>query len=1183
MKQRIEQLLNGNFTYDISRPELSVSEISVSLRPGDQKRGFFELSSPDEKRIRGFLYSSSPRMSFDPQQFNGTKCRIVYQADASGLNGGDEIRGTFTICCDRGELILPWKICAEEGIPAEKNVSGEEEKYPSLNELAQIARHDMPHAAAVFARADYYEYLKNTDPVRAQQYRSLIDADGPIRALEEYLIAGGIKEPVDISLSETSMKFARPGRSVRQTVMLNRQGWGYLELHISSDARFLRLPKTELTTLDFVGDHCPLEFIIDTNFLHEGKNLGRISIQTCYRTMDLDIVIEPAVQSADHRNVRVQRLMRKKLLTLYLDLRFKRIEMQAWIDRSATVIGSYRRAGGTDVFAELFLVQIYYADGKRMKARRMLQELGKQMYRFDNNEQYAYYLYLTTFFEHDAEYVDQVESKIQQMFLQKRDSWIMQWILLYLQERYLKDETAKLDVIEQQVRYGCSSPIMYLEALAILRKDPYALRKLGPFERKILQFAAKEHMLTEELACQTCNLVLPGMEFGSGLFRILKACYEAAPTTDNLKAILQLLIEGKCKDKAYFEWYELGVRSELRLSGLYDYYMETMDNVSIEKMPQIIRMYFSYTNTLNYHRKAAIYRNISDNRESVPAVYRSSRPGIEHFITQQLELGRIDSNLAVLYERFLTKRLLGHSLAHQLVKVVFTFRVTCKNPHMKSVIVVHDHLKREESVPLRDGIAKVQIYTEHARIYLEDEEGRRHTSTSLYMAERYIDSPLLMSFCRELAPDHPGLLLYTCSGEREIQPETLSCYIRACDTDLFWPWFQKELRGKVLRYLDTHTDNGELFDFLKSIRYSQYIESGKRELISLLTREGMYEEAFRLLEVYGCENTDPACLVRICSQNVLIREYDEDPVLLALCFLCFENDKYDDNILEYLVSWYDGPIENMKRLWECARKSIGDTLHLEEKILSVYLFTGDGGDNTEQIFWSYYNRLGKNKICRAYANKKAYEYLVGNLPVNGIVFHYIEENLKEGHKQQDVCLLALLQYYSGLALLDEEQEKIAASLIETYDEREIRFAFFRNFPEKIRGRCSLDDRVFLEYVANPRHTAVVNLREAGSDAPYEREPMKNCFEGIFVREFVLFDGEQIECYIEEYDGEELVRTTDLRTLSTHLSEDAPSDRYGLICRMSEMAAGDPDPERLKEELDSFRELDYLTREVFTLM
>ena len=138
----------------------------------------------------------------------------------------------------------------------------------------------------------------------------------------------------------------------------------------------LRPEKTALTTLDFVGDTYSLDYIIDTNFLHAGRNMGRISISTCYRSVFLDVVVEAGKDKEKRRNLRVQRLMRKKMLSLYLDFRMKRIEMSSWIERSQTVIGSYRRAGGNDVFAELFLVQMYYADGKKIKGKRMLQEIG---------------------------------------------------------------------------------------------------------------------------------------------------------------------------------------------------------------------------------------------------------------------------------------------------------------------------------------------------------------------------------------------------------------------------------------------------------------------------------------------------------------------------------------------------------------------------------------------------------------------------------------------------------------------------------------------------------------------------------------------------------------------------------------------------------------------------------------
>ena len=155
-------------------------------------------------------------------------------------------------------------------------------------------------------------------------------------------------------------------------------------------------------------------------------------------------------------------------------------------------------------------------------------------------------------------------------------------------------------------------------------------------------------------------------------------------------------------------------------------------------------------------------------------------------------------------------------------------------------------------------------------------------------------------------------------------------------------------------------------------------------------------------------------------------------------------------------------------------------------------------------------------------------------------------------------------------------------LLSLYCAQDIRFDFFRKFPAKLRSRAQLEDRVFLEYVANPEHTALVYLREAGSGQAFRAEPMKNCFEGIFVKEFVLFDEERIECYIEEYDGEEKVRTTDLRTLSTHLPGDAPGDRYALLCRMSsQAAAGNTD--ELRKEISNYLQMDIMTRELFSMI
>ena len=87
-------------------------------------------------------------------------------------------------------------------------------------------------------------------------------------------------------------------------------------------------------------------------------------------------------------------------------------------------------------------------------------------------------------------------------------------------------------------------------------------------------------------------------------------------------------------------------------------------------------------------------------------------------------------------------------------------------------------------------------------------------------------------------------------------------------------------------------------------------------------------------------------------------------MLLAYCHQCFEWGKYDDNILTYLLMYYDGPVEDMKRLWNVGREFELDTMVLEEKILSLLLFTRMGTSGTEQIFVSYQRKLGRRKICR---------------------------------------------------------------------------------------------------------------------------------------------------------------------------------------------------------------------------
>ena len=62
----------------------------------------------------------------------------------------------------------------------------------------------------------------------------------------------------------------------------------------------------------------------------------------------------------------------------------------------------------------------------------------------------------------------------------------------------------------------------------------------------------------------------------------------------------------------FFEWYALGVEKKLRITGLYEAYLMSMDAKSVQEVPQIIQMYFKYNNQLGisprvFHRAGSLH------------------------------------------------------------------------------------------------------------------------------------------------------------------------------------------------------------------------------------------------------------------------------------------------------------------------------------------------------------------------------------------------------------------------------------------------------------------------------------------------------------------------------------------------------------------------------------------------
>ncbi len=1193
LKKRIEQLLNGKFEYEAPKLLMAPEELEVKVAPGKAVRGTFALAGRDGRKIRGFIYSSNPRMRCEPIEFQGVRAEIHYQADGNGFPEGGREQGFFTICSDIGEYRLPYILTLPEESSKRDLDTKPEEKTEDLSlegsagdALAALAKEDFQQAYRSFLRPEFGEALKK-EPEKYAWYEALGMTGFSYQTLEEFLCRFGYKETVQLSLDRTEIEIKELSDDSAETVQLIRSGWGFQKITVESDSLFVRPEKKALTADEFIGSTFDLKLVIDPKKMHGGKNYARVVFETPYQKLSVDVCASRETVHPDRQQRRVRNNLQKKLEELYIRFRLKKIDLETWTERSINVIGSYHRAGGEDPYADLFLVQLYFASGKRQRALRLLEALESRKSHFKTPDCYGFYRYLTTFFYQEASYVDQVEEEIRALFYKDKTNWKLQWILFYLQENLLRDGAARYEAAAEQFRYGCRSRILYYEAYQALLENPFLMRHISLFELQVLRFAAKEDVLTVEMVRHLAVLASHYGKYSPQLFQILEAAFEKEPSPELTRAICLQLMKGERRDEKAFVWYARGVAQELRLTGLYEYYMESTPQLDLCRMPQIIRMYFAYDTTLDYRRRAAIYRRIAKRQEEDPQMYRTYRAAMEKFAVDQLEMGRMTEDLAELYRTFIRKENMTRNMTEQLSRLLFTYRFTTDSPRLRSLTVHSERLAEEYSAVFSDGACSIAIYDPDSIVVVEDVDGVRYPADVFCSRKKLFESKEMLEWC--VSPEHAGMILFVCAISLEaglINQKTLPFLVKGCAQQEFSADYRGKLRQTVLHYYTEHLRDESLPGFLEGIDYLDYVKVDKAALITLLAEEGMCKDAFSLLDVYGFEGIPLLQLVRICSRMVLELEFAENTMLLYLCHFCFESGKYDDKLLRYLLLYYEGSIEEMKHLWEAAGSFGLDTMLLEEKIMTMILFTGSGTQGSEPVFEAYARKMGRRKICCAYLNLKAYEYFVKGMATAECIFHYLEKDyayLKENNRlaeQEEVCRLALLQYYSSQVTLSKKQRGYAAEMLEEFSTKGMRFAFWMRFDEELLRPYQMEGHVFVEYVCDPSHTVTIFFREAGKEGAYRKEVMKNCFEGVFVREFTLFYADEIECYLEEECQGERKRT-DQRVLK--LSDAGTDGRsgYELINRMIR-AQKEQDLQQLEQEMENYLQMGYVTKELFTL-
>lgn len=1181
MRARIGQIAAGRFNG--TKPILAFSEetIDLSVIEGRSEAGSFVIESTNQIKICGIVYSTNPRMECLNPHFEGEKVRIRYQFNSKGLTEGDACEGKFVIVCNQIEYSLSFcaritRLYAEASTGAVK----------SLDDFTRLAASNWDEAYHLFYNRNFLNTIPYDNVYERLTYEGFACARPSGQNMEEFLIGVNKKQPVSISVDKSEEIFMASKEPQSGCFTITKDNWGYTEIRLRTDCEFIKLSKPVLTLDDFIGKTYLYEYIIDASAMHAGRNFGRIYIDGVYQSFTIDITAGVRDDDGSISDIAVTKDIKEcmvGIMELYTSFRLKRIVTGVWANETISILNHLHALVPDEHMYELMKAQAFIINRQRQEAKWILDD-----FKHSNPDKKApiwgYYLYLMTLLEREPSYIDNMTHEVELIFYENPDSVLLFWVLLFLRDQYFDDSAGKLKDIKYWVLRGCSSPYLYIEAYYLISQDPYLIKELSVFELRILSWAVKEKALTKELAGAIFEAVDLAGGFDNRVYELLTAAYEICPEAEYVGIICSYLIKGHKNDTCFHKWFELGIENKLRLTGLYESYLLTMDDRQISPVPKIIQMYFSFDNKLPYRKLAVLYNNIIAARETEPEVYHKYRKAMGRFSMDQAQLRHIDDNLAVLYEDMLELGFINEELSAAFSDIIYTHKLIVFDKRIVRAIIYQNEMKEPQIVPVTDQCAYFELFSNDYVILFEDSRGYRYVKSISYRLQRLMDAEKYLDRCISLSPDRPQYIVSHFKHVRDYSDFTKD------DLKLFKPVFYSEsfsdsykavMGYRILKYCQLHDYEDYVRPFLQSINFDTLQKDERKYLIDMLVSNRLYEKAYDMAMEYGIDMLAAASKVVLCENALKVQHVDDD-FMVQLAISAFKTGKYSDLVLKYLCENYTGPTDELINLWHAADKFSISSMKLDERILEQGIYTQIEPEKISDIFMEYYKRAGNEKLILAYISLVAHGYLHSGGCKADFIFDIIEKRFIGNRTLNDACQLALLKNFAEKTDITQAELEIEDTLLKYYIYNNMYFDFFARLDYRLLEKYFLYDKAFLQYESTPGTHVVLHYSRDEDGEEFNSEDMVEMYDGIYVKTFVIFFGELIRYYItEEHDNSIEVKESN-RLTCNNIPGDNDHSRYNLI---NEMIISDTlsDETTLKSNIDEYKRLDAATKQLFKLI
>lgn len=1145
MEQKIFDFCEERFRYELPKVQFSTERLDLTARTGAEATGSFRLFLEERRRkegekVRGYFTCESPLIRISPLTVDAETEDIQVSADISYLLSGEVREGNLFFISDHGEYEIPYRLRAEE-----RELAYGEFRVENIDEFVRLAKENFSVAVKMFFMDSFEKVLMRDLGKESLVRKGLLFSSDRFQALEEFLCFLRKKERVRCQAEKIRYEFHVTGRPMQYKIRLHKNTWGYFRAKIFTEGGFVRLDKEVITEKDFIEDECVLTLCVDSIDMTGMKKLSKIKIVGFKTEVEIEIyLINVAGTKPNLGGKKKKQEGVEATIKAYYNYRMNNISLKDLTKILRTFLYEDKKEKQSE---EVVYIGAYldYLNGAEEEVRKVLEE-NKRWEKTPLAGAMGTYLEFLL----DGEGNKNSFKKKMEDFAENYGVMEAYFFIMNMDERFETNAKNKLELLTKLYQAGMNRSFLFLETWLVLNENPELVTRLdGLIIRAFARAIRFEYEIKKELIEKFAYLASKVREYHSIVIGILKKMYEKRRDEGVLFSICSLLLKA---DKLYPDtgyWVELGIRQGVKVTGMYELYMETLGRD--EKILPSIFVYFLYGNSLNSEKKARMYAYLLKNREEreLQEFYEKYKGQIREFSMKELEKGEMSEDHIFLYKEGMREKGFVEKVAPYLSNIIYKKEVYTEKKSYPSLVVVYKELKKPLLYPILSGRAYPDMLTGSC-LLLSDEEGRLFYpgdeihSKALFEYERYLD---LLSKEEENLLTSLALLKRYENRNGEVISDLAGFLLPLREVE---EGSKLRLRKSLLRYYEDKNDFLRLEEVLKEVAIKETEEEDRKEIADIVLRNQIKGFSREVIRLCGVSQFSLDVLKNFAEKMLSeVIEREDESILLEVGLRLFREGKGFDSLYAWMADYMEAPVSELIQLF---RKLTGKEIlnvRFTEKIMEQMLFTEVMPEGAEDVYLCY-DRTMNRILERAFLNYKYYNWLLKDVPLGDYVGKKLAEEVLK--TRSVLAVMAYLKFLSKKEELSSEEKEFSVIRLLKFVEEGMILPFFKDFKGKCKIPAEIENLFFVSLNGDQEDEISINyvIRLQGEkEESYVNEWMKNVYMGIFVKEFLIFADERVKYFVsKQVDGQEEILESDeiAIELSDLLEEEGNGSLYAQM-------------------------------------